>query len=173
MRPKKTRPTIAADEVGIYFLHCKEGVVVEWGEIADICAFRENYADGTPFIQVFVDHYSGVDFGFKSDEVGFAQTTTEMEKRLYGFKKTELESVRSFEEEGQTIPMVWKRDEAIQPFQLRPPMIDPREPTPAERKQMKAAHRASIATCEKILGRRLTKSELVCVETRFENGRIA
>src|SRR6185312_6072083 len=69
-------------------------------------------------------------------------------------------------------PPVWTRDEAIQPFELRPPVIDPREPTPEERVQMEAAHKASIATCEKILGRALDANEVACVQTGFENGRI-
>jgi hypothetical protein len=37
---------------------------------------------------------------------------------------------------------------------------------------MAAAHQASIATCEKILGRALSTDEAECVKTGFENGRI-
>jgi hypothetical protein len=96
----------------------------------------------------------------------------EMEKHLFGFRRARLEAVRTFEEEGQTIPVIWKRDEAIQPFQLRPPVVEPRDPTPQERAQMEAAHQASIATCERILGRPLEPAELACVQTGFENGRI-
>jgi hypothetical protein len=172
MLPKTTQPTIAADDVGIHFLHGAPDIIVEWGEIAQICALRQTYTDGTPYIEVFVDHFSGVDFRFHSVEVGYSQTTAEMERHLLGFKRATLEAVGTFEEIGETIPVVWKRDEAIQPFQFRPQVIDPRQPTLEERNQMEAAHRASIATCEKILGRSLRPDELTCVETRFENARI-
>ncbi len=46
-----------------------------------------NYPDGTPYIEVFVDHISGVDFRFHSVEVGYEQTTAEMEMYLVGFKQ--------------------------------------------------------------------------------------
>jgi hypothetical protein len=128
MEPDATSPTIAADDVGIHLLHGGKDIVVGWGEIAQICGLREKYADGTPFIQVFIDQ--------------------------------------------QTIPVVWKRDEVVQPFQLRPSMVDSRDPTPEERVQMQAAHQASIDTCEKVLGRRLEAEEIACVRTAFENGRI-
>jgi hypothetical protein len=172
MQPETAKPTIFADDVGIHLPAVDGYALVDWGEIAQICALREKYADGTPFIEVFVDHLSGVDFRFHSVEPGYEQTTAEMEKHLIGFRRAGLEAVRTFEEEGQTIPVIWKRDEAVQPFQLRPPVIDPRDPTPQERAQMEAAHQASIATCEKILGRSLEPAELACVQTGFENGRI-
>jgi hypothetical protein len=172
MQPEASQLTIAADDVGIHFLHGAQDIVVDWGEIAQVCALREKYADGTPFIEVYVDHLSGVDFSFHNVEVGYAQVTAEMEKHLIGFTRAALEAVRTFDEEGQTIPVVWKRDETVQPFRLRPPVIDPRDPTAEERVQMEAAHRASIATCERILGRPLSFDELECVHTGFENGRI-
>jgi hypothetical protein len=172
MEPDARRPVIAADEAGIHFRHGEDDIVVEWGEIAQICALRARDGDGTEFIEVFVDHFSGVDFRFHSVDGGYAQTTAEMERRLIGFRRDALEAVRTFEEEGQTIPVVWARDEAVQPFALRSPVIDLRDPTPGERTQMEAAHRASIATCEKILGRPLRAEEIACVETGFVNGRI-
>ncbi len=173
MQSEAPRPAIYADDMGIHFLRSgRDDVIVDWGEIAEVCALRENYEDGTPFIEVFIDHISGVDFRFHSVELGYQQTTVEMEKHLIGFRRAALESVRTFEEEGQTIPVIWKRDEGLQPFELRPLKVDPREPTPEERAQMERAHLASIATCEKILGRSLTADELACVETGFENGRI-
>lgn len=170
MQPEER--SMFADGVGIHLPAVRNYVVVNWGEIAQICALREKYANETPYIEVFVDHISGVDFRFHSVEAGYEQTTAEMEKHLIGFRRAALEAVRTFEEEGQTIPVVWKRDEAIQPFQLQPPVVDPRDPTPQERVQMEAAHKASIATCEKILGRPLSPKEAVCVQTAFENGRI-
>ncbi len=172
MRPEVTKPVIAADDVGIHFLHGDKDIVVDWGEIAKVCALRQNHPDGTPYIEVFVDHISGVDFRFHSVEVGYEQTTAEMETYLVGFKRAALEAVRTLDEEGQTIPVIWTRDGAVQPFQLYPPVIDPRLPTPQERAEMEAAHQASIATCEKILGRQLEPHEIACVQTGFENGRI-
>lgn len=160
MQSEAPQPSISADDVGIHFLRTsRDDVIVDWGEIAEVCALRDNYADGTPFIEVFIDHISGVDFRFHSVEAGYEQTTAEMEKHLIGFRRAALEAVRTFEEEGQTIPVIWKRDEALQPFQLRP-------------LKMERAHLASIATCEKILGRSLTADELACIKTGFENGRI-
>ena len=171
MQPEPPIRTVAADEMGIHFLAGDEDIVVDWGEIAQICALREKDADGTPFIEVFVDHLSGVDFRFHSVDPGYEQTTAEMENRLIGFKRAKLEAVRTLDEE-QTIPVVWERDEASQPFQLRASAVDPRDPTPEERARMKAAHDSSIATCEKILGRPLRGEEVACVKTGFENGRI-
>lgn len=172
MQPEATRPTIAADDAGIHFMHGDNDIVIDWGEIAQICALRQAGAEGTPFIEIFVDHLSGVDFRFHSMERGYEQATREMEKHLTGFKRGSLEAVGTLDEE-QTIPVIWKRDEALQPFQLRPPVIDTREPTPEERAQMQAAHQASLAACEKILGRPLSPDEVACVQTCFENGRIA
>jgi hypothetical protein len=173
MQPQASPPSISADDVGIHFLgSSRNDIIVHWGEIAEVCALRDTYADGTPFIEVYIDHFSGVDFRFHSVEAGYEQTTAEMEKRLIGFRRAALEAVRTFEEEGETIPVVWKRDEALQPFQLQPLKVDTREPTSEERAQMERAHQASITTCEKILGRSLTSDELACINTGFENGRI-
>jgi hypothetical protein len=173
MRDNNGLPTILADDVGIHFVVDEnEAVIVHWGEIVAVCALREQNVDGTPYIRVFVDSFYGVDFRFTSVEMGYEQTTAEMEKHLIGFKRAALEAVSTFEEAGKNIPVVWKRDEAVQPFELSPPVIDRRPPTPAEQAQMKAAHQASIATCEEILGRQLEPHEIACVQTDFENGRI-
>jgi len=94
-----------------------------------------------------------------------------MEQHLTGFSRVKAEAAGTWEQKLDT-PPVWQRDEAVQPFQLRPPVIDPRDPTPQELAQMEAAHRASIATCERILGRPLQPGEMACVHTGFENGRI-
>ena len=172
MQFEAAEPIIFADDVGIHLPAVDGYVVVDWGEIAQVCGLREQYADGRPFINVFVDHISGVDFRFHSVDGGYEQTMALMEKHLIGFRRAGLEAVRTFEEEGQTIPVVWKRDESAQPFQLRAPVIDRRDPNPQERAQIEAAHQASIATCEKALGRPLKPAELACVQTGFENGRI-
>jgi hypothetical protein len=167
-----SNPRIAADIVGVHFLHGERDIVVDWGEIAQVSAVRQEYADGRRFIEVFVDHISGVDFRFLSIDKGFEQTVATMERYLIGFMRSALEAVPMLDEENQTIPVVWKRDESIQPFQLCPPVIDPRGPTPEERVQMEAAYHASIATCERALGRPLEAGEIECVQTSFENGRI-
>src|SRR5581483_1381855 len=172
MQPEDAEPVLFADATGIHLPAVNGYAVVDWGEIAHVDALRETYQDGTPFIDVIVVHISGVDFHFHSVDRGYEQTTAEMEKHLMGFRRDRLEGVPTFEDAGQTIPTVWQRDEAVQPFQLRPPVIDPRDPTPEERIQMEAAHKASVATCEKILGRPLVADELACVQTGFENGRI-
>jgi hypothetical protein len=172
MQAEAPRATIAADELGIHLLHGDNDVVVHWGEIAEVHGLRQKYVDGTEFIEVFVDHISGVDFGFLSMEVGYDQTTTEMERYLFGFRRSTLNAVGTLDDEGEDIPIVWKRDESVQPFQLQPPVIDPRGPNSEERARMSTAHQASIATCERILRRPLLTHELACVQTTFENGRI-
>jgi hypothetical protein len=172
MQPEAAMPTMFADDVGIHLPAVDGYVVVHWGEIAQVDALRETDANGTTFIDVMIVHLFGVDFHIRSVESGYGQTTTEMEKHLIGFRRSALEAVPTLEEAGETFPVVWKRDEVLQPFQLMPPVIDPRDPTPQERAQMERAHLASIAACERTLGRPLTVDEVACVNTRFENGRI-
>jgi hypothetical protein len=94
-----------------------------------------------------------------------------MEQHLSGFSRAKAEAAEVWDKRLDP-PLVWKRDETIQPFQLRRPTVDTRQPTPEERAQMERARRASIATCEKILQRSLVADELACVQTGFENGRI-
>jgi hypothetical protein len=172
MQPEATEPAIAADDVGIHFLRSgRKDIVVDWGEIESVDAARCDSADGSTFLEVYINHISGVDFRFHDVEVGYEQVMASMEKHLIGFSRAKAEAAETWDKKLDS-PPVWKRDEAIQPFELRPPVIDPREPTPEERVQMAAAHKASIATCEKILGRALDANEVACVQTNFENGRI-
>jgi hypothetical protein len=172
MQPEVTRPVIAADDVGIHFLRSgRNDIVVDWGEIESVDAARCDSTDGSTFLEVYVNHISGVDFRFHDVEAGYEQVMASMERHLIGFSRAKAEAAETWDKKLDS-PPVWKRDEVIQPFELRPPVIDPREPTPEERVQMEAAHKASIATCEKILGRPLGADELACVQTGFENGRI-
>lgn len=172
MQPESTQPAIAADHVGIHFLRRgRDDIVVDWGEIESVDAARCDSTDGTSFLEVYVDHVSGVDFRFHNVELGYEQVMASMEQHLIGFSRAKAEAAGTWEQKLDT-PPVWKRDEAVQPFQLRPPKIDTREPTAEELVQIQAAHRASVCTCQKILGRRLTADEIACVETGFENGRI-
>ena len=172
MQPESTQPAIAADDVGIHFLRSgRDDIVVDWGEIESVDAARCDSTDGSSFLEVYINHISGVDFRFHDVEAGYEQVMASMEQHLIGFSRANAEAGGTWEQKLDT-PLVWKRDEAVQPFQLRPPKIDPREPTADERAQLERAHLASIATCEKILGRSLTADELACVETGFQNGRI-
>jgi hypothetical protein len=171
MEPEATQPAIAADDVGIHFLRSARDIVVDWGEIESVDAARCESADGSSFLEVYINHLSGVDFRFHDVEAGYEQVMASMEQHLVGFSRAIAEAAGTWEQKLDS-PPVWKRDEAIQPFQLRPPEIDPREPTAEERQRMESAHRASIATCEKILGRLLQPQEIACVQTGFENGRI-
>jgi hypothetical protein len=172
MQPEASQPAIAADDVGIHFLRSgRDDIVVDWGEIESVDAARCESADGSSFIEVYIDHFSGVDFRFGSDEAGYEQVMASMERHLIGFSRAQAEAAGTWEQKLK-MPVIWRRDEAVQPLQLRPPLIDPREPTAEESVQMEAAHRAAIATCERILGRPLSADELACVHTGFENGRI-
>ena len=172
MQPEAPRPAIAADDVGIHFLRSgRDGIVVYWGEIASVDAACCHSSDGSTFLEIYIDHISGVDIRFHNVESGYEQVMASMEEHLIGFSRAKAEGAGTWEQKLDT-PPVWERDEAIQPFVLRPPVIDPRDPTPQERARMQAAHQASIVTCEKILGRPLDPAELACVQTGFENGRI-
>ncbi len=162
---------VAADETGIHFLGAPEDILLEWDEIASVHAARFKGADGTSYLEIFVDHFTGVDFRFQDAEEGYDQVLAAMEQHLIGFQRARVEAVVPFEKAGD-MAEIWKRDEAIQPFRLRPQKVDNREPSPEERLQMESAHKASIATCERILGRALSADELQCISTRFENGRI-
>jgi hypothetical protein len=172
MQHEATQPAIAADHVGIHFLRSgRDDIVVDWGEIASVDAARCDSTDGYSFLEIYIDHISGVDFRFQDVEAGYEQVMATMEQHLIGFSRAKAEAATTWEQK-LGMPPVWERDEAIQPFQLRPPVIDPRAPTPEERAQMEAANRASIATCERILSRPLKPDEIACVHTGFENGRI-
>jgi hypothetical protein len=168
---QRNQPDIVADEVGIHFLRTGSDIVVVWGEIESVDAARFEGADGSSFLEVYIVHMSGVDFRFQDVDAGYDQVMALMEQYLVGFSRAKAEAAGTWEQKLDS-PTVWERDETIQPFQLRPLEIDPREPTAEERERMESAHRASIATCEKILGRSLQPEELACVQTGFENGRI-
>lgn len=163
---------IIADEKGIHFRHSgRRDIVLVWGEIAAVAADRGIFADGTPFLEIYVDHISGVDFRFHNGEQGYGHVVNLMEKKLIGFSRAKAEAV-STSEEICGPQSLWTRDEILQPFELLPPEHDSRPPTLEETARMKDAHEASIATCERILGRRLHSHELDCIHTGFENGRI-
>src|SRR4051794_15355990 len=169
MQPEAAKSEIFADDAGIHLPAVNGYVVVDWGEIESVDAARWDSTDGSSFLEVHINHISGVDFGFHDVDVGYEQVMASMEQHLIGFSRAKAEAAGTWEQQLDS-PPVWKRDEAIQPFQLRPPEIDPREPTAKECERMESAHRASIATCEKILGRPLQPQELACVQTGFENG---
>jgi hypothetical protein len=172
MQPQASQPAIAGDDVGIRFLRSgRDDIVVDWGEIESVDAARCDSTDGSSVLEVYINHISGVDFSFHDVDAGYEQVMASMEQHLIGFSRAKAEAAGTWEQKLDT-PPVWKRDEATQPFQLRPPIIDSRDPTPEERVQMQAAHQASVATCERILGRPLSADEFPCVETGFENGRI-
>ncbi|MFL5242165.1 MAG: hypothetical protein ACJ8FY_08655 [Gemmataceae bacterium] len=171
MQPATNLPRIAADVVGIHFLGSERDIVVNWGEIQSVDAALCDCTDGSTFLEIYIEHFSGVDFGFHNVEAEYEQVMEWMERQLIGFSRAKAEAAGTWDQKlGK--PPVWTRDEAVQPFQLPPLVIDPREPTSEERERMEACHRASIATCEKILGRTLSSDEHACVHTGFENGRI-
>ncbi len=172
MQPSAHRPGITADDRGIHFVGIRDkDIVVPWGEIESIDAAKYTSIDNTTFVEVYVNHISGVDFRFHSTEDGSANVLAAMERHLIGFKPSGVQSAGTWEENLDRPPL-WKRDERLQPFQFEPPVIDNRPPTDAERQQMVAAHQASVATCERILGRALLPAELACVQVGFENARI-
>lgn len=171
LQPEPARSAIVADEVGIHFFVGDEDILIAWGEVASVSASRWPY-EGNIHTRVFVDHYTGVDFRFHSGEVGYEQTTAQMEKRLIGFSRAQLEAVDVSGEDGEHIHDVWVRDETVQPFELQPEVVDPRDPTPQERADIEAARHASIASAERLLERPLQPEEVACIRVWFENGRI-
>jgi hypothetical protein len=175
-RPKgdqiDAKVSVAADEAGIHFFGGPDDNLVDWGEIESVHAARFRGADGVSYLEVFVDHISGVDFRFQDVEEGYDQVISAMEQHLIGFRRASLEAVEPFET-AKNLVEIWKRNQAIQPFHLRPPEVDNRDPTAEERVLVQSAHKATIATCERVLGRELDADELRCISTRFENGRIS
>jgi hypothetical protein len=171
MESQASLPEIIADDVGIHFLGTgRDDIILDWGEIASVDAMKYPQADGSSLLEMYVYHISGVDFRFQDCFVGYDQVMTTMEKHLSGFSRARAEAVLEID---QAIgPPIWTRDETVQPFQLRPPAIDSREPTPEELVQMNTARHASIAICEKILGRALNQHEVDCIQVEFKNGRI-
>jgi hypothetical protein len=183
-RPKPTaapvalgsgKSSVAADDQGIHFLG-KGGVeivVVSWGEIRSVSAVRWPRPDGSNFLDVYIDHFSGVDFTFTDVEDGYDQVMAAMEQHLVGFTRARVEAAPPPVPEKLGWVDAWKRDERVQPFQLSPLKVDNRAPTEEERALMRSAHQASIDSCERILGRPLDASELACIHTEFKNGEIA
>ena len=152
MQPSADRPTIAADDRGIHFLGVEDrDIVVAWGEIESVDAIRYDSSDDSTFIEVYINHLSGVDFRFHSTEHGYTDALVAMERHLIGFSTSGVENVETWEANPDR-PPVWKRDEQVQPFQLEPLVIDNRLPTDAERQQMAAARQASVDTCERDFG---------------------
>jgi hypothetical protein len=172
MQPPADRPNITADERGIHFVGVTDrDILVSWGEIESVDAAKCASTDGSIVLEVYVNHFSGVDFRFHNVEPGYLQVMSVMEQRLIGFSRSKLEAAGTWEEKLDGTA-VWQRDESVQPYEFQPQVVDPRPPTEAERLQMAAAHQASIATCAKLLGRQLQDHELACIYTGFENGRI-
>jgi len=169
-RAETDKPAVAADARGIHFLGSGNGVVLAWGDIASVEAVRWQHADGSNYLEVSVEHLSGVDFRFQDCYEGYDQVMAAMEERLIGFSRARAEAAQTGDQEHT--PVIWKRAEAAQPFQLTPLNEDSRAPTEEERKQMQADRQASIASCERILGRPLEVSEQECVRVDFKNGRI-
>jgi hypothetical protein len=163
---------IFADDAGIHFEGSTREVIVHWGEIAAICAVKETTNDGESFLEIYVDHISGVDFRFHSVDEGYAQVMAEMENHLIGFARERVETVGTIKEMNYDMPAVWTRDETVQPFELHERPIDRRDPTEAEVEQMERARAATVVTCERILGRSLTDAERACIHVTFENGKI-
>jgi hypothetical protein len=162
-----------ADDDGVHFEGGDdEDIVVYWGEIESVWAVRWQPAEGNSLLEISLNHITGVDFNFVDVEGGYAEVMAAMEKHLAGFSREAAESAPIFEKE-QDIRVVWKRDPISQPFELHPLPVTNRPPTEQEASMVKAAHKASIATCEKLLGRALTADEKCCIYTGFENGRIA
>ncbi|MGD0769659.1 MAG: hypothetical protein ABSB42_15860 [Tepidisphaeraceae bacterium] len=148
MPPPASNLSITADDVGIHFLRSgRDDIVVEWGEIESIDAARCDAADGSSFLEVYVNHISGVDFYFQNVELGYEQVMASMELHLIGFSRNRAEAEGTWEQKLDT-PVVWKRDVSVQPFQLRAPKIDTRDPSKEELTQMESAHRATISTQE-------------------------
>jgi hypothetical protein len=127
MSTEEGRPDLAADETGIHFLRSAcEGrghPMVYWGEIDQVCSLRWKQADGTTFLEIYLDHYSGVDFRFQNGDSGYEQVMAEMEKHLLGFLQARVEAVGTWDEEQDLPVVVWRRDEAVQSFELRPPSV--------------------------------------------------
>ena len=128
LEPSDTR--IAADGVGIhFFLASGRDITVHWGEIESICAWRTETPEGTEYLRFFADVFAGVDFQFTNADAGYEQVMAEMAKHLMGFSRVRAESVGSWKTEDD-IPVVWRRDVSIQPFELRPPPVIPAPSSP-------------------------------------------
>jgi hypothetical protein len=169
---EEAKPRITADDAGIHFHGSgRKDIVLHWGEIASVDAARCEATDGSTFLEIYVDHISGVDFRFDDVEDGYAQVMLAMEKHLNGFSRAEAEAARTWDQK-QDAAVVWKRDESVQPFEIHPPEIDTRAPSDEELKQMDSGRQACVAACERKLGRHLTPAEIGCIYVGFENGRI-
>jgi len=173
MQSPTHKRSVSADDVGIHFVGVdREDILVEWGEIESVDAARWKSADGSSFLEVYVYHFSGVDFRFHDVESGYEQVMAAMEQHLIGFSRKQVETHgENWEQKiGSAVP--WKRDDSVQPFKLSDRKIDPRPPTKEEVSRMESARRATISTCEKTLGRPLLAHELECIHVGFENARI-
>jgi hypothetical protein len=151
-----------------------DGAATQWlngGEIEGICALWNRAEADRPWLEIYVDHFSGVDFRFSNACKGYEQVMTAMEVRLLGFSRDRAEAVGSWEEE-QRLPVVWRRDLVAQPFESRLPEADPRDPTPVELHVRESVRNVTIAICALRLGRELEADELRCVHTDLKDGKI-
>ena len=175
MKPATVEPRMAADDIGIRFMAIGSGwgdyPGVEWGEIHQVCALWNKSRDNPPWLEIYVDHFSGVDFRFSSVGKGYDQVMKAIEEHLVGFSRARAEAVGSWEEE-QDLPVVWRRDLVAQPFELRLPQVDPRDPTPVEPHVIECVRNATIGICAMCLGRELEAEELHCIQANLIEGRI-
>jgi hypothetical protein len=175
MNSATDEPRIAADDIGIRFLAIAsrgpDYPGVEWGEIHQVCALRNQIENVPPWLEIYVDHFSGVDFRFTSAEKGYEQVMTAMEQHLSGFSRARAEAVGTWEEE-QDLPVVWRRDLVAQPFESRLPQKGPRGPKHVETHAMECLRNATIAVCEMRLGRQIEAGELRCIHTDVKDGTI-
>jgi hypothetical protein len=116
MLDMNSKPAILADEIGVHFLRSgRNDIVVEWSEIEQVCALRQRNPDLTEWIEVFIDHLSGVDFTFLSVESGYVQVMAAMERHLNGFSRARLEAVGTLDEEENFPVVVWRCDPGAPP----------------------------------------------------------
>jgi hypothetical protein len=118
VRAETDKPAVAADDQGIHFLGSGNDIVLAWGDIASVEALRWQHADGSSYLEICVEHVSGVDFRFQDCHEGYDQVMTAMEERLIGFSRARAEAAQTGDQEHT--PVIWKRAEAVQPFQLTP-----------------------------------------------------
>ena len=98
---------ISADEVGIHFRGSgSRDIVIHWGEIASVDADRCDSTDGSTYLEIYLNHVSGVDFRFGDDHNEYAEVMLAMEKHLRGFSRNHAEAAGAGD-----FRVVWQRGE--------------------------------------------------------------